>query len=96
VQAISVCPGTRYSVSFVARRPSNAGTGSATLSINGEPMAGGVIAQSNTYVRVTGATWTVPANTYVALLAIEFTFTGNGVKDVYVDSITLTPQGTAP
>jgi hypothetical protein len=93
VQAITLCPGTPYQVSFQARRVTTSGTVSATAYVNDVALAGGVVtATSFTSVAVVGSgIFSTTASSVI--LRIEFTYSGGtgSAKEIQVDNVAITP-----
>lgn len=93
IQAVSICPGVNYQVSFSARRVTTVGVVSATLYVNDTPLAGGVVtstAFTNVFV-INGGIFSSTAG--VVTVRLEFTYSGNpgSSKEVQVDNVVFTP-----
>ena len=93
IQAITVCPGTLYKVSFQARRSTTAGMVSAVAYINDVAQAGGAITTSSfTSVAAVGSgIFSTTASSVI--LRIEFTYSGGtgSAKEIQVDNVAITP-----
>jgi hypothetical protein len=94
VQAVTLCPGTTYQVSFQARRTTTAGGASVVAYINDVALAGGVVASSSFTPAVTiGSEQFSLASGSTAILKIEFSYqSGSGsAKEVQIDNVAITP-----
>jgi hypothetical protein len=94
VQAVTLCPGTTYQVSFQARRVTTAGIVSAVAYINDVALAGGVVASTSfTPVGTIGSGQFSLASGSTAILKIEFSYqSGIGsAKKVQIDNVAITP-----
>lgn len=94
VQAVTLCPGTTYQVSFQARRTTTAGSASVVAYINDVALAGGVVASSSFTPAVTiGSEQFSLASGSTAILKIEFSYqSGSGsAKEVQIDNVAITP-----
>ncbi|KAK6538415.1 hypothetical protein TWF694_011291 [Orbilia ellipsospora] len=92
IQAITICPGANYQVSFMARRATTAGNVAAALYINDTLLAGGTITASSFQPApvVNGGIFSSTVNSVI--VRMEFTYSGgtNQAKEILVDDIVLT------
>jgi hypothetical protein len=94
VQAVSLCPGTTYRVSFQARRITSTGSVTAVAYINEVAVAGGLVTSpSFTSVPIiNGGVFSLTSRN-TAVLRIEVTYSGTttAAKEVFIDNVAITP-----
>ena len=92
IQAITVCPGANYRVSFNARKTTTAGNVAAVLYINDIALAGGTITSTVFQAAPAIGAGVFSTTSNSVILRLEFSYSGSTgtAKEVQVDDVVLT------
>lgn len=92
VQSVVVCPGTKYTISFRAKKITSYGSVGAYAYI-GDKLVGGGIVNSGDFALAPNdksGTYTVPSGVNSVIVRFEFTFdSGEKAKEVQIDDVLL-------